>query len=696
MSAKTTKAASKRAERSATIVAAGAELLARVAAIDWDAVSGGQAKGFPEAFLALGAGDKKSDKGLAKVKKLLGEGQDTRPIAGLAMPFLVELVAARVSCDLAALLCYLADASVFGHARWLDHEPSVRTAFLAERRACARTHAAFCAGAEHYAGLLSHEAASVRAAAAFALAWVVESPATTLLGALPNEADGAVRESMLLALSQWTKEPGVADALRARLDAGVPASERVCAAIACSFGVADAQMTPALIVPVVSNAASPWCGGDLRSVALRRALVLVFGLPPGRPPAEPPTMSDAQREILRAMLGETTPLEVTRFAERIGLPKSDASLRRFAGLPRAIPAGKHEPIFEQWMSWVESGTTSAARCCEQMLAKIAPADVVDVLELMSQAEAAALRELAAWGVPELPAVPPPAGADDYQQPGSVYRYHVGSVDACVSAYAAMLRGEGWTVWAHGRDCPADLNQGDVVAWHVNGREIRACFDTHDDLVRARYEWNSTLLRAFAAAAVARDGPEQLLEGLRRVAARSGLEVWRAIAMLRVSWTVADVGSAPPDPACDDLAFVSGARRHYIYWTARAHLERLSGARRTALVVRLLAADTDGVVGWVQFAPGPETAREAEKLVARRYTSTSTSWNSLEAAEHEAEKIAPFVDAALRQRFAQQITSDDNPVVQVLVLGRFGERDPVRPALESEYPLAREAAKKVLG
>ena len=171
---------------------------------------------------------------------------------------------------------------------------------------------------------------------------------------------------------------------------------------------------------------------------------------------------------------------------------------------------------------------------------------------------------------------------------------------------------------------------------------------------------------------------------------------RAIGLVRVGWAVADRTDGVTDPVCDELAFHSGAARHYIYWTARAQLERLDDARRAQLVVRFLDADEDSVLGWAKFSSGPEVQSAVERCVRRGFEERSTSWGSLDGAEEHAESVLPYVGAKLRALLREAITKDDNPTVAVLVLGKLGELDAVRPALESAYDMAREAARRVLG
>jgi hypothetical protein len=79
------------------------------------------------------------------------------------------------------------------------------------------------------------------------------------------------------------------------------------------------------------------------------------------------------------------------------------------------------------------------------------------------------------------------------------------------------------------------------------------------------------------------------------------------------------------------------------------------------VVRYLDADNDRVTGWVRAAA----------------------------------KFAPFVDDGVRKVLRQHVKEDKHPVVAVLLLAAFDEPDAIRPALESAYPLAREAARKAL-
>jgi hypothetical protein len=151
--------------------------------------------------------------------------------------------------------------------------------------------------------------------------------------------------------------------------------------------------------------------------------------------------------------------------------------------------------------------------------------------------------------------------------------------------------------------------------------------------------------------------------------------------------------SPPDAICDELAFRTATNRHYIYWTGRLHFDRVSEARREALVLRLIGPENgDQVFGWVRFAPTPAVRAAATKMVPRTF---GCSYYDLPRAEAAADRMMPFVDASLVPILKKAVAKDDNPTMQTIMLGRLGELDTVKRALDSDYPMARAAAKKAL-
>ncbi len=704
--AKPSKAASSKAASSKAVSNKGSsamapavrDVVARVAAIDWNGISGEQATGFATQFAVLAAGGKPAAKAFATIRRLLGDDGRTMPIAGLAFPFLTELLSHVPVADHAVILEYLTNAAMFGHAQWIESGfmPPDRDGGLLSARSRARIHAAFSAGAPLYRTLLGHGDAKVRAASAFALGFArsgdITMTTTALREALATEGNAGVRASLLLAIAM-TDRGSVAASAAPSLTAS-SAEERLAAAIASSLGQSpDPRVVAVLGADAAVRLTSPWFSGDAAAFARRRVLVATFGAPPDERPGTAPVLTAAQLDALREMLGAATPPDVAAFATALGLPEKDAALRRFAGIPRAIPTGAHAAIYDRWMTWAETGVPETMGLARELAGEIPAAGFVAIIEAMGFAESDHDEELAEFAIPLAPGLaPPPADADDYNAPGTIYRYHAGTVDDLVRAYEQLVRAAGYATWSHGHDGDNDLNQGDVNAWHPDGREIRACFDARNGLVRARYESNRSLLRPFSAAMVDRHGAEPVLASLRT---QAGAGVRLALVLLRAGWAIADHLRIAPDPVCDDFALTGGGRRHYIYGPPRSHIERLSGERRTHMVLRFLAADTDSVFGWARFADTPEVRFAATKMLHRQFTSSSTSYYDLDGAERAAERMAPWVDDPLRKVLRKHVKADDNPVVQVLLLARDGDWDAIRPALESEYPMAREAARKVL-
>ncbi|MEO7093792.1 MAG: hypothetical protein ABI175_11115, partial [Polyangiales bacterium] len=251
------------------------DVVARVAAIDWNGISGEQATGFATQFAVLGAGGKPATKAFATIRRLLGDDGRTLPIAGLAFPFIVELLAHAPGADRSTILEYLTNAAMFGHAQWIDSGflPPDRDGGLLAARSRARIHAAFSAGAPLYRALLAGEDAKVRATAAFALGFAREPDAVATTSALreslATEGDASVRASLLLALAMVDRA-SVAAVAAAGLTAS-SAEERLASAISCSLGdSADPRVVAVLRADATTRLRSPWFGGDAAAFARRR------------------------------------------------------------------------------------------------------------------------------------------------------------------------------------------------------------------------------------------------------------------------------------------------------------------------------------------------------------------------------------------------------------------------------------------
>ncbi len=402
-------------------------------------------------------------------------------------------------------------------------------------------------------------------------------------------------------------------------------------------------------------------------------------------------MLDAsQKQVLRALITPSADRFTIDVLRTLGFPTEERALRRLAGIARKIPEGPHAPIFDRWMTFVEGGEGSPVDLCKGLAKEVALPDAMRAIELLYYAEQDAGVDASAFSITMLPgATTPPLGEKPFQEPGSETHFYRSTVDPCVRAYVELLQREGYQTWSHGHDGSDDLNQGDVVAWK-DGVEIAAAFDQKGDVVEVGFEWNRTLVRTFTKALVDLHGAEKVLAELRKC---TKLDMRGAIGMVRAAWAIADHTGSEEDPIADALAWRTGCNRHYIYWTARAHVERLRGARREALVLRFVGKEnSDQVFGWLRFATSPAINDAARVMVRRTF---NISYYDLEQAESAADRFMPYLDASLLPVLKKAVANDSNPTMQTILLGRMGELAVVKTALESEYPMARAAAKKAL-
>src|SRR3954470_20529244 len=95
------------------------------------------------------------------------------------------------------------------------------------------------------------------------------------------------------------------------------------------------------------------------------------------------------------------------------MPGNDPALRRSAAMPRAIPAGSHGPIFDRWMTWVETGVPDAEVLAREIAAAVPAALFADVAMQMAFAEQDARNHSTGFPMPEAPnLVAAPEGEKD--------------------------------------------------------------------------------------------------------------------------------------------------------------------------------------------------------------------------------------------------------------------------------------------
>jgi hypothetical protein len=200
------------------------------------------------------------------------------PASVEAVPHLLRLVSTTSTKNRGGIIELLSGIAVGDHANFLDGALSAARRKSPRRRANAKTvegrcHAAVSAGAPTLRALLHDREAPVRAAAAFALAWLADpaSLSSKALGArCLEERDVGARASMLIALGHLGATPRRAILEAALTEGTAPTAARVSAAIGLAYldgkklpAAAREVLEVACAAPALRETAQPWNGGDL-------------------------------------------------------------------------------------------------------------------------------------------------------------------------------------------------------------------------------------------------------------------------------------------------------------------------------------------------------------------------------------------------------------------------------------------------
>jgi hypothetical protein len=413
-------------------------LARRVAEIDWDEVSRGQATGFEARFAQLASAQSSPDERL-EAREWIAENIACYPIAGLAGRFLVELAADPATPDLAELLALLVTCAVGDHVPLLRvTEAARRAAFEGRllRLTFKNRYEAIASGTPSLVGHLRHADAAVRTGTAFVLAWFAPWSTDRVVpaarAALEHEESPEARASLVLCLALH----GAAEPVGARLHDRAPLV-RLAAAIAETLLPADRTSDRAVTLlaeavnvtadgPDEPATAVPWGYGDLHALAFARfcqlperfahtTFPILFSMldaengravvesliaatfPTPHPPSSP--LSPVQRDVLIALVTRPalwrggTPQSLHASGVDLGRGRTDVAvrehLRKTLGLPRDPPTagvrtsmafrGTTQPIVHWWADFEDGAPLDGAELADAMAAVLTPGEAIELV-----------------------------------------------------------------------------------------------------------------------------------------------------------------------------------------------------------------------------------------------------------------------------------------------------------------------------
>jgi len=256
--------------------------MAKRPTVDWSALEDayGLATDLPEDLRGLVASvPRKRGAALDRLWARLCHQGSVYPASAVAVPYLLRLAATPATKDRDGIVELLAGIAVGDHTNFLDGALAAgRRKARRHRKRTARTVEARCyeavaAGAPRLRALLADRESRVRAAAAFALAWLPDPTGASarVVGVRCRaERDAAARASMLVALGHLGAK-AEREALEVALAEGKgPSAVRTAAAIGMAY--LDGKRVPAAAREVLEAACvarplrrtgQPWNGGDL-------------------------------------------------------------------------------------------------------------------------------------------------------------------------------------------------------------------------------------------------------------------------------------------------------------------------------------------------------------------------------------------------------------------------------------------------
>jgi hypothetical protein len=677
-------------------------LPARVAQIDWDSVSRGQAKGFEAHFAILASADRSPEERTA-AREWIADQVACYPIAGLAGRYLVELAADPAAPDLAELLPMLVTCAVGDHMALLRHTEESRRAALEHRlgRLTLRNRfEAVASGAAPLVPHLRHADAASRAGAAFVLAWFARLstavvPAAT--AALEGEASPEARASLALCLAfhgaaeplgpllaDWSPVVRLAAAIGETLLPADRISERAVALLAESLTSEGAELT---------RAGVPWGYGDLRALAFARfctlperfastTLPLLFSMldaPNGRDVAEsligaafpaplPPSspLSPLQREVLVAIVTRATlwrggtPQKLLESGVHLGRGRTNLAqrehLRKMLGLPRdplapnaAIKTsltfdGRTQPLVHWWADFEDGAPLDVTDLADAMARALSPAEAVELVAAAPKSEAS---------VAPPPALVPPGGAPDAS--GHLLWRDVG-YQAVQERYREIWQAAGWELL---------LEQTTTVSWkgtlHQRGQIVEAKIE-HDwnqgDPKLDEVSFTATARHALEPSFVRAAGHGAFWDALV-AATEKDTKRRRDWPHVRVAILASvELGSPPPEPL-DAVALGLQETWAYPQPLFQGYAKILPEARREDLVIAVLSGD-EFVMELFALAP-------TERVLAAIWPRITERFGEL----------TSFRKGALGRLEEQELAATFGPVAvpRLLALAEDGELSP---------------------
>jgi len=201
------------------------------------------------------------------------------PASVAAVPQLVDLARSRRTGERHRILELLTGIAIGDHTNFLDGSLSPARQRPRPRRTTAvktvegQCHEAVASRSSFLRDLVADRDARVRAAAAFAVAWLgdpTRASSKAIAAQYRKERDPAARVSMLLALGYLGARAERATLERALDDGEVTSQVRAAAAIALAYldgkklsSAAREVLDAACVARALRNTAQPWNGGDL-------------------------------------------------------------------------------------------------------------------------------------------------------------------------------------------------------------------------------------------------------------------------------------------------------------------------------------------------------------------------------------------------------------------------------------------------